>query len=116
MRNTDPSTRWREMTFNRSQFAPNGHDKKNGLADLSGSPGLPEPSEAVKSAKSPIPEPAPRTADFLSYRQRDKVTTSRFPGRRRGLATLLTARTVPVLVLFLEFAAVATASFGAGVL
>jgi Undecaprenyl-phosphate glucose phosphotransferase len=105
------------MTLNRSQIIPSGLDKKkNGLADLGGSPGLPETAEAMKSARPPMVEAPMRTADFLSYGQRDKVTTSRFPRRKRGLAAALTARTIPVLVLLAEFVVVASASFGAGLL
>lgn len=102
------------MTVNRSPIRPSGRESERLAAELSGAPGLVPNAEGPISIKPPSPEVALRMVDMLSYGQRGKVTTSRFPQRRHGLSTLLTARSIPILVLFAEFALVAAASFMAG--
>ena len=57
---------------------------------------------------------APHSAHILNYGQPGKVAVSIFGKRKRGLSTVLYARTVPVLALCLEFMLVAGASFAAG--
>jgi Undecaprenyl-phosphate glucose phosphotransferase len=80
-------------------------------------PGVfPEGGEKPKAAKPSQTDAGFRTADILGYGQRGKVTTSSFPPRRRGLSSLLTARSIPVLTAAAEFGLVAGASFGAGAL
>jgi Undecaprenyl-phosphate glucose phosphotransferase len=71
--------------------------------------------QGIKAAKSAA-ELSLRSADILSYGQRGKVTVSSFPYRTRGIAAVLSARTIPVLALLAEFVLVAAASFGAGLL
>lgn len=55
-----------------------------------------------------------RGADILNYGKPGKIAVSNFSGRRRGLAAVLNARTVPVLGLCAEFLLVAGASYAAG--
>jgi Undecaprenyl-phosphate glucose phosphotransferase len=56
----------------------------------------------------------PHSAHILNYGQPGKVAVSNFGKRKRGLAAMLNARTVPVVALCLEFMLVAGASYAAG--
>jgi Undecaprenyl-phosphate glucose phosphotransferase len=104
------------MTANRSSLAgisgsslgAEGKPELNGAAAA-----LPEATEGIKTAKA-LASTSPQALDILSYGQRDKVTTSSFPHKKRGLPAMLSARTVPVLAALTEFIVVAAASFGAG--
>src|SRR5688572_25623186 len=84
--------------------------------DPAGQGAFPDGGEPQKPAKASRTDMAFRTADLLGYGQRGKVTTTSFPARRRGLSSILTARSIPVLAAFAEFGLVAGASFAAGAL
>lgn len=103
------------MTGPVSQFRSNGLEKDR-TADLNGGSALAEPNGAQKLPKPAVSEGALSPADFLSYGQRGKVTTSSFSSRERGLSGVLTARSIPVLTLFADFTLVVIATFGAGAL
>ena len=104
------------MTLNRSPIRSSSRDAER-AAELSGAQGLAQPAEEDIPAKPPSsPEIQLRMVDILSYGQRGKVTTSSFPHRTRGLSSVLTARSVPILALGTEFLLVAGASFAAGAL
>jgi Undecaprenyl-phosphate glucose phosphotransferase len=81
-----------------------------------GAGALSDGGEAPKTAKAAHTDAAFRTADILGYGPRGKVTTSSFPVRRRGLHSILTARSIPVLAAFAEFGLMTAATFGAGAL
>ncbi len=103
------------MTVNRPHILSNILDRKPPV-DLAGPASLAE-CEGISTVQAPpVADISPRTAEILSYGQRGKVTVSSFPHGQWGIAAVLTAHTVPVLALLAEFALVAAASFGAGLL
>jgi Undecaprenyl-phosphate glucose phosphotransferase len=101
------------MTVNRPHIFSASLDQKR-AADVTGSLAAGE-GHGIKPGKSPA-EFSLRSADILTYGQRGKVTVSSFPYRTRGIAAVLSARTIPVLALMAEFVLVAAASFGASLL
>ena len=101
--------------------APVSHFRSKGLEkdranDPNGGPDFAESAGKSKLAKQAVPGGGRHPADFLSYGQRGKVATSSFPSRQRGLPGILTARSIPVLISFVDFGLVAAATFAAGAL
>jgi hypothetical protein len=103
------------MTAPVSQFRPNGLEKDR-AADPNGGSVFAEAAAMSKLPKAVSSASVLRPADFLSYGQRGKVTTSSFPSRERGLPGILTARSIPVFASFADFGLVAASTFGAGAL
>jgi Undecaprenyl-phosphate glucose phosphotransferase len=98
------------MTAPLSHLRPEGHDATR-RAELNGAASLSSTDETLAGKSR---DTSSRHADILAYSQRGKVATTSFPLRQRGLAALLTARSVPLLALVAEFGLISAASFAAG--
>ncbi|WP_088342905.1 MULTISPECIES: undecaprenyl-phosphate glucose phosphotransferase [Rhodomicrobium] len=79
----------------------------------------PANSRAMADAAGALGDAAPssvaaHSADILTYGLPGKVAVANFSKRRRRLARILNARTVPIIAIALEFMLVAAAIFAAG--